>query len=129
MPHDPDGLLPDLESRLATALETLRADPHVRSAPPVRKPEDRDLALLCVAEGLAKIEARRGAAAEIAEAMEDVERLADEGLTWRLSQAAEARNRAERSRLDEGDGGEDRAALSRHLQSLIDGEIWRKKNR
>jgi len=127
--HDPDGLLPDLESRLATALETLRADPHVRSAPPVRKPEDRDLALLCVAEGLAKIEARRGAAAEIAEAMEDVERLADEGLTWRLSQAAEARNRAERSRLDEGDGGEDRAALSRHLQSLIDGEIWRKKNR
>ena len=127
--HDPEGLLPDLEGRLALALETLRADPHVRSAPPVRKPEDRDLALLCVAEGLAKIEARRGAAAEIAEAMEDVERLADEGLTWRLSQAAEARNRAERSRLDEGDGGEDRAALSRHLQSLIDGEIWRKKNR
>lgn len=127
--HDPDGLLSDLETRLGAALETLRADPHVRSAPPVRKPEDSELALLCVAEGLAKIEARRGAEAEIAEAVEDVEGLADEGLTWRLSQAAEARNRAERSRLDEGEMGEDRAALSRHLQSLIDGEIWRKKNR
>ena len=127
--HHPDGLQSDLESRLGSALETLRADPHVRSAPPVRKPEDRELALLCVAEGLAKIEARRGAEAEIAEAVEDVEGLADEGLTWRLSQAAEARNRAERSRLDEGDMGEDRAALSRHLQSLIDGEVWRKKNR
>lgn len=127
--HDPDGLLPALQARHARELDSLSADAHVRSAPPVRKPEDSELALLCVAEGLAKLDARRGAEAEIAEAMEDVEGLADEGLTWRLSQAAEARNRAERSRLDETDGGEDRAALSRHLQSLIDGEIWRKKNR
>lgn len=127
--HDPQALHRDLQARLAAELELLHSDPHVRAAPPVRKAQDRELAVLCVAEGLAKIDARRGAAAEIAEAMEDVEGLVDEGLTWRLGQAAEAVNRAHRSRLDEDAGGEDRAALSRQLQALIDGEVWRKKNR
>ena len=46
---------------------------------------------LCLAEELAKLDARRGARREIEEAMEDMDGLPDEGLTWRLSQAAEAR--------------------------------------
>jgi DNA primase len=62
--------------------------------------------------------------------MEDMDGLPDEGLTWRLSQAAEARHRSERSgTADSSDLGEDRTALSRHLQSLIDSQVWVKKNR
>ncbi|MEZ5912387.1 MAG: hypothetical protein R3D84_09325 [Paracoccaceae bacterium] len=88
------------------------------------------MALMCVAEELAKLEARRGARRETEDAEEDLQGLADEGTTWRLAQAAEARHRAERSNLEDSrDLGEDQAALSRHLQSLIDGQIWVKKHR
>ncbi len=109
-------------------LEKVMGLAHVQTAPPVRNAQDGDLAAMCLAEELAKLEARRGALAEVAEAMEDMAGLADEGLTWRLGQAAEARNRAGRSKLDDdSDMGEDRAALSAQLQSLIDGAAWEKK--
>ncbi len=112
----------------AEVLEKLLALAHVRSAPPVRKTADHELARLCLAEELAKLEAQRAVAAETREAMEDLAGLADEGLTWRLSQAAEARHRAGRSRLDDdSDMGEDRAALSAGLQRLIDAAVWQKK--
>ncbi|MFC7705383.1 DNA primase [Plastorhodobacter daqingensis] len=113
-----------------TALEKLMALSHVQIAPPVRNVGDTELARMCLAEEFAKLEARRGMLREIEEAVEDLDGLVDEGLTWRLSQAAAARHRAERSALDDAtDLGEDRTALSRHLQSLIDGEIWVKKTR
>jgi len=126
--------MPDLHARIAesapTALDALLSRPHVAIAPPVRNREDDDLAALCLAEELAKLEARRGARREIEDAMEDMDGLPDEGLTWRLSQAAEARHRSEKSGTsDSSDLGEDRAALSRHLQSLIDSQVWVKKNR
>ncbi|PZQ99155.1 MAG: DNA primase [Cereibacter sphaeroides] len=109
-------------------LETLFAQSHVQSAPPVRNRNDAELALMCVAEGLAKLDALRGARAEIEEAMEDMSGLVDEGLTWRLDQAAKARNAAQKTNLeDAADMGEDRAAMSRHLQNLIDGQVWVKK--
>ena len=112
------------------ALETLMAQRHVAIAPPVRQSADTDLALMCLAEELAKLAARRGIKREIEEAMEDLAGLADEGLTWRLSRAAEASRRAESPKLDDAkDLGEDRAALSRHLQNLIDGQVWVKKTR
>lgn len=131
--HGPDGADPAaFRDRIATTagadLEKLMRLAHVRIAPPVRNFEDVELATMCLAEELAKLEARRGAAAEVAEAMEDLSGLADEGLTWRLSQAAAARHRAERSKLDDdSDMGEDRAALSRSLQDLIDRAVWQKK--
>ena len=110
------------------AVEKLMALAHVRIAPPVRNTEDAEFAVMCLAEEFARLEARRGAEAEIEEAMEDLTGLADEGLTWRLSRAAEARHRAERSKLDEiSEQGEDRAALSAELQRLIDGAAWIKK--
>ncbi len=126
--------LPDLHSKIAQsaphALDALMSRPHVAIAPPVRNIADDDLAALCLAEELAKLEARRGARREIEDAMEDMDGLPDEGLTWRLTQAAEARHRSERSGpSDSADLGEDRAALSRHLQSLIDDQVWVKKNR
>ena len=110
------------------ALENLLRLAHVQIAPPVRNIDDHDLARMCLAEELAKLQARRGAEAEIEEAMEDLTGLADEGLTWRLSQAAEARHRAERPKLDDhADMGEDRAALSAELQRMIDTAVWQKK--
>ena len=109
-------------------LESLFARSHVRSAPPVRNREDQELARMCVAEGLAKLDARRGARQEIEEAMEDMTGLADEGLTWRLTKAAEALHGPQRSSLeDASDMGEDRSALSRQLQNMIDAQIWIKK--
>ncbi|MCW1920634.1 DNA primase [Rhodobacter sp. KR11] len=110
------------------ALDAVLARPHVLIAPPVRNREDTELATLCLAEEFAKLAARRGARREIEEAMEDMDRLPDEGLTWRLTQAAQARHRAENPhRNDTADLGEDRTAMSNHLQSLIDGKIWEKK--
>ena len=126
--------MPDLHAKIAqsapTALDALLSRPHVAIAPPVRNREDDNLAALCLAEELAKLEARRGARREIEDAMEDMDGLPDEGLTWRLSQAAEARHRSDKSGItDSSDLGEDRSALSRQLQRLIDDQVWVKKNR
>ena len=92
--------LPDLHAKIQqsapAALDALMTRPHVAIAPPVRNLEDDELAALCLAEEMAKLEARRGARREIEDAMEDMDGLPDEGLTWRLSQAAEARHRSER---------------------------------
>ncbi|MGC9448556.1 DNA primase [Cereibacter johrii] len=117
-----------IRAEAGPALERLLALTHVRICPSVRHPGDLEMARMCLAEELAKLEARRGARQEIEEAVEDLAGLVDEGLTWRLSQAAEARHRAERARLDDSsDLGEDRAALSRSLQEMIDRQIWVKK--
>ena len=124
----PDDLRARLEADAAYDLEKLMALPHVRTAPPVRKADDAELARMCLAEELAKLSADRAIRAEVEDAMEDLEGLADEGVTWRLNQATTARHRAERSKLDDNnDMGEDRSALSAQLQAMIDKEIWRKK--
>ena len=111
-------------------LESLRALPHVQIVPALRSPDDEAKVLQCLAEEFTKLEARRAARREIADAVEEVEALVDEGLTWRLGQAAEAVNRAGRAQNeDTGDLGEDRSALSSYLQQLIDGQVWVKKPR
>jgi DNA primase len=111
-------------------LESLFAQSHVQTAPPVRRSADPDLALMCVAEALAKLDARRAARREIADAAEDLGGLADEGVTWRLGKAAEALQQSSQTRLDHpGPAEDDRERLERHLQTLIDQEIWRKKKR
>jgi len=127
---DAEDLADRIRSAAPDALDALMAQPHVSIAPPVRNAADPGLATLCLAEELAKLAARRGARREIEEAVEDMDHLPDEGLTWRLAQSADARHRADRPpRADATDLGEDRAALSNHLQNLIDGRIWEKKNR
>ncbi len=126
--ENPANLRQSLQQDANGALETLFARTHVRIAPPVRNQGDTELAMLCLAEELAKLDAHRGARKEIEDAMEDLAGLADEGLTWRLSQAVLARHRADNPpREDATDLGEDRSALSKHLQNLIDGQIWVKK--
>ncbi len=117
-----------IQNAAPDALEELMARPHVQSAPCVRNQTDKELATLCLAEEFAKLTAHRGARREIEDAVEDLEGLADEGLTWRLSRAAEARHRADNpAREDAADLGEDRSAMMTHLQNLIDGQVWVKK--
>jgi len=89
--HDAASLYQQIRNAAPAALDALFARPHVQMAAPVRNADDTDAAELGLAEELAKLEAQRGARREIAEAMEDIEGLADEGLTWRISQANEAR--------------------------------------
>ena len=127
---DAPDLVGKLRQTAPTALDALMARPHVALAMPARHVQEVDLAALCLAEELAKLEAWRGSRREIADAVEDMGGLPDEGLTWRLSKAAEARHRSDKSGpTDTADLGEDRAALSRHLQALIDSKVWIKKNR
>ncbi|MBI1416105.1 MAG: DNA primase [Limimaricola sp.] len=78
----------------AEALEKLMRQSHVAISPPVRRPGDPETARMCLAEELAKLNARRGHAREVADAVEDMSGLVDEGLTWRLGQAAQALQRA-----------------------------------
>lgn len=104
-------------------LEKLHQLRHVAINPCVRNPGDIDLAQMTLAEELAKLEARRGLNAEIAEAVEDVRGTADEAMTWRLSQAAEAHNRAERSENEdkaEYDTGDNGARINRDERSAFD---------
>ena len=54
-----------------------------------------------VQEELTKLEAKRGVAREIRDAEADMGALPDEGVTWRLGQAAEARNNALRSQTED----------------------------
>ncbi|MGR3651048.1 MAG: DNA primase [Roseovarius sp.] len=111
------------------ALEKLLSLPHVAIAPPVRHPGDRERATLTLREEFAKLAARAGMEAELREAVEDIGGLADETLTWRVAQAAEARNRAQRSEhedrtvYDLGENGlrldrEERKAFARLLRQL-----------
>jgi DNA primase len=96
----------DLRDRLCEtlgegALENLMRRSHVAVVPCIRKPGEPEKVRMTVAEELAKLQAARGLDAEIAEAVEDLGGIADEGLTWRLSEAARAADRALRSSQDD----------------------------
>ncbi len=114
---DPDGLRERIHENLGPqALENLMTLRHVAIIPCLRKPDDCEAARQTLAEEFAKLEAMRGLDAELAEAEEDLTGLADEALTWRLKQAAEARNRAVRSENEDKanfDVGENGARLDR----------------
>lgn len=127
--EDADHLRNILEAEIgAPPLEKLWSLSHVQIAPAVRAGAAEELTRMTLAEELAKLEARRGVQREVADAVEDLEGVADEGLTWRVGQATEALDKAGKSTLSDGMGdGEDRSAMSDYLQSLIDGEVWVKK--
>lgn len=83
------------------ALETMLSSRHLAIIPCIRTPGDADMARMTVAEELAKLSAAKGLNAEIADAVQDLAGLADEGVTWRLSQAAAAAADATRSGQDD----------------------------
>ena len=105
------------------ALENLHASRHVAISPCVRHPGDLDLARMTLAQELAKLQAQRGLSAEIEEAAEELTGSAGEAVTWRLAQAAEARNRALRSVSEdrtEYDTGANGARINRNERSRLD---------
>ncbi|RFP88829.1 DNA primase [Rhodobacteraceae bacterium 63075] len=98
------------------AVDNVLGRPHLRIVPALKEEADDDLVRMTLAEELAKLEAHRGLRAEVAEAEEDLGDLADEAMTWRLSQAAEARNRAQSGTQEdktEYDLGKNGARISR----------------
>ncbi|MTH63470.1 DNA primase [Paracoccus shanxieyensis] len=112
------------------ALESIMAEPHVKAAPAILRPQDENSAGGILMNALDRIEARRIAREEIARAEAEIEGLADEGLTWRIAQSARARQQADSPSLsDISDLGENREALSRGLKAALENEIWRKPRR
>ncbi|QQA41542.1 DNA primase [Pelagovum pacificum] len=94
---DPEtDIRPQIEARLGPdALEALLSHTHVALTPAVRRPGDVEAARLCLAEELAKLNARRGHRREMQEAEEDIrDGLADEHVTARLAQSGATLQRA-----------------------------------
>jgi len=83
------------------ALDRLTDNPHLRIAPALQPRADAEFAATCLAEALAHLQADRVHRRELAEAEEDVGHLADEGLTWRVTKATEARATAARGPQDQ----------------------------
>ncbi|MBS0125318.1 DNA primase [Thetidibacter halocola] len=124
-----DGMRARAEAAIgAEALETMLGARHLSVVPCLRRPGDTELARMTVAEELAKLSARIGWQAELAEAEEEFDDTADEAMTWRLAQAAEARNRA--GRLNDEDDtefeiGPNGAAMDRRERSALDSLLAR----
>ncbi|MCP5076136.1 MAG: DNA primase [Rhodobacteraceae bacterium] len=111
-------------------LDYLMVLPPVRIHPHLRKGDEPEKVAMVLEEELAKHFANFGADAELREAEQDLEGLADEGLTWRIQQATEARTRAVKAEIEGNtDVGEDREDLSQQLQKMLDDKIWVKKKR
>ena len=123
-PQGSEVLLEKFSSALGeSALENLLSQRHVAITPCVRNPGNIEMTSLTVAEELAKLEAARGLDAEIAEAVEDLSGVADEGVTWRLSEAARAADQAVRSGQEdkaEYDVGDNGARIKREERSAWD---------
>ncbi|MEM9709413.1 MAG: DNA primase [Pseudomonadota bacterium] len=106
----------------ADALEKLLAPRHVAIEPSVRS-GDQEAGRSALEEAFAKLGARRGAAAEIEEAVRDFDDRSDEGVTWRLSQAAGALAEAQRAAAEdrtEYEVGPNGARLKREERSAFD---------
>ncbi|WGV17806.1 DNA primase [Fuscovulum ytuae] len=81
-------------------LDALLSHPHVRNAPALLNLSDAEKAEFAVAQDLFILQAERGMRREIEEATQDIEGVADEGLTWRIAKANEARAEAQRGPQD-----------------------------
>lgn len=111
------------------ALDAIMADPHVRCAPAISHPAGAtETAEPLLLNALDRIEAHRAAREEIARAEAEIQGLADEGLTWRVTQSARARLQADQPSMGGGDDlGEDRDELAARLRRALTDEIWRKR--
>ena len=88
-------------SRAAPApLDALLSHPHVRNAPALLDHADTERAEFALAQDFFILQAERGRRREIEEAEQDIEGVVDEGLTWRITKANEARAAAHRGPQD-----------------------------
>ena len=122
-----------LAAGLGLALDRLRAMPHLMIAPFLSGPVSPDKAEACVTEEFQKYHATRALAAEMTEALEDLENApeGDKRLVRRLNHAVQTRHRAGRPATPDAAGAvsEDTAALSKGLHALIEARVWEKKGR
>ena len=105
------------------ALENLLNANHVAIVPCIRGPGDVEKVRLTGAEELGKLNAARGLDAEIADAAEDLTGVADEDVTYRLSQAAKAVQESVRSTEEskvEFDLGANGAKMDKDERSALD---------
>ncbi|MEL7255352.1 MAG: DNA primase [Pseudomonadota bacterium] len=118
------------QSTGAQAVESLYARPHVALVPAIRRarqgvedPVQIEMARLTLKEELAKLDAASGLKSEISEAAEDIEGIADETVTYRLSEATAAQHQAQRSLQEdqtEYEIGPNGAAMSRAEKDAFD---------
>lgn len=95
-----DDLHANLMTEAPLPTESVLLHPHVRITTSLKAGADTEMAEACLAEALARLQADRAHRLEIREAESDLEGVADEGLTWRLTKAAEARHSATRGPQD-----------------------------
>jgi DNA primase len=108
----------------------LLAHGQIRANPHLRPDADTTAALRAIEEELTRHAAQQGRYAEIRDAVEEMQGAADEGLTWRLKQAADATHHATAQPLaDAGTQAEAETRMSADLQGLIDRQIWKKPPR
>ena len=111
-----DALGPD-------ALDNMLSSRHLAIIPCIRTPGDADMVRSTVAEEIAKLSAAEGLNAEIADAVQDMAGTADEGVTWRLREAAAAAADASRSTQEdmaEYETGDNGARVSRRELDAFD---------
>ncbi|MEM6587083.1 MAG: DNA primase [Pseudomonadota bacterium] len=119
------------QSMGAEAVESLYARPHVALIPAIRRartggevqPVQIEMARQTLKEELAKLDAALGLKSEISEAAEDIEGIADETVTYRLSEATAAQHQAQRSLQEdqtEYEIGPNGAAMSRAEKDAFD---------
>ncbi|MEM1352647.1 MAG: DNA primase [Pseudomonadota bacterium] len=105
------------------ALENHLAQPHVAVVPCIRTRASEAVVRMTVSEEIEKLQAWRGRDAEIIEAAEDLSGVADEGVTWRLTEAAKAADAAQRTGQEdraEYEIGENGARISRNERDALD---------
>ncbi len=99
---------------------------QVRDNPYLRPNANPELATQAIATDIARQQAILGIMEETREAEEENQGTADEGMTWRLDQAREAKRTADIGGITDEDSSEGEGELSRNLQALIDQKIWKK---
>ncbi|MEM8787982.1 MAG: DNA primase [Pseudomonadota bacterium] len=136
------GLLgdsPDKSARLRTKVEktcgcdlenVIGSVRQVHANPHLAADATPDMARLAISEEIEKHRALFGHQAELAEAETEIAGFADEGLTWRVGQAAAVRFEADRGQTAPGrDVEAERAADAAELQAMLDEEIWVRKKK
>lgn len=120
----PEVLRENISSALGPhTLENLMSAGHVAIIPCIRTPGDVEMVRMTVAEEFAKLDATRGLNAEIADAAEDLSGVADEDVTYRLSEAAKAVQESVRSTEQtkvEFDLGANGAKMDKGERSALD---------
>ncbi|PIB24411.1 DNA primase [Amylibacter kogurei] len=126
-----DTLISAMSEQLGyNPIERLFTLKPVREHPYLKANTNPDFSERTLKEELDKHAALIGSAHEIKEAEQDLQGLADEGITWRIQQSTQAREKAIRAEdEDQGSSNENTQELKNQLQKMLDDEIWVKKKR